>query len=259
MKERGNVKKVECVGHIQKRMGTRLRKVKKDKKLGDTGKLTDRLIKELTIYYGLAIRRNKDSVEDMKKEILSTYYHKISTDDEPRHEYCPQSWCWYQARAHAEDPEIEAALEYDPPLHPDVAEAIYPVYKELSKDDLLNRCLGGYTQNSNESLNALIWKFAPKHLHSGKDTVEIAAFIGASMYNEGYSAILWMMADLGITIEEKCHAYASVINNRREKKKQARRARATKEARKARIEEQLDEESDVEQLEDVFYAPGAAD
>lgn len=257
------VEKRECVGHVQKRMGTRLRKVKKDQKLGGHGKLTDNLIKELTLYYGLAIRRNKDSTADMKNEILATYYHKISTDEEPRHEFCSIKWCWWlareQARKDADDPEFEAELEHDPPLHPDVAAAILPIYQDLSRDDLLDRCLGGYTQNSNESLNALIWKFAPKHLHSGKEIVEIAAYIGASIYNEGYSAILWMMADLGILIGEKCHAYATSVNERREKKKKARLAQATHKARKARIEELTDAESDVEQLEDVFYAPGAAD
>lgn len=47
------VKKSECVGHIQKRMGTRLRNIKKKEKLGGKGKLTDLVIKKLTTYYGL--------------------------------------------------------------------------------------------------------------------------------------------------------------------------------------------------------------
>lgn len=35
------VKKRECIGHVQKRMGTRLRNLKKQHKLGGRGKLTD--------------------------------------------------------------------------------------------------------------------------------------------------------------------------------------------------------------------------
>lgn len=63
------VMKYECVGHVEKRMGTRLRKVKKEKKLGGKNKLTDKLIKELTVCYDLAIRRNPNSVEVMYNAI----------------------------------------------------------------------------------------------------------------------------------------------------------------------------------------------
>ena len=45
------VSKKECVGHVQKRMGSRLRKLKKDTKgLGGKGKLTDKLITELSLF-----------------------------------------------------------------------------------------------------------------------------------------------------------------------------------------------------------------
>ena len=81
-------------------MGARLRKLKKDTKgLGGKGKLTAKLIDELTVYYGLAIRRNKDSKDNMKKAIWATLKHKCSTDDNPEHEDCPpglHSWCTYQ-------------------------------------------------------------------------------------------------------------------------------------------------------------------
>lgn len=67
------------------------------------GKLTDKIIGELTKYYGLAIRRHHDSVEEMRKEIWATYYHKSSTDKNPQHENCPSgenSWCkWRKAEA----------------------------------------------------------------------------------------------------------------------------------------------------------------
>ena len=32
-----------------------------------------------------------------------------------------------------------------------------PVFQDLSKDELLNKCLHGQTQNNNESLNNVIW------------------------------------------------------------------------------------------------------
>ena len=59
------VEKRECVGHVQKRMGTQLRKLKdsmKGKKLSDgktlggKNRLTDAAINTLTVYYGNATR-----------------------------------------------------------------------------------------------------------------------------------------------------------------------------------------------------------
>ena len=53
----------------------------------------------------------------------------------------------------------------NPPLGDNVLKIIKPIYKSLSSEELLTRCLGSETQN-NESLNFLIWTFAPKHIHS---------------------------------------------------------------------------------------------
>ena len=72
---------------LKKRMGTRLRNAKKaNKNIGgrDAGKLTDKVIGKLTKYYGLAIRRNSNSVNDMKKEVWATFYHKSSTEPAAR-------------------------------------------------------------------------------------------------------------------------------------------------------------------------------
>ena len=48
-----------------------------------TQSLTIELVKELSQNYGLAVRRNCDSVENMQKEIWAGFYHKISTDMKP--------------------------------------------------------------------------------------------------------------------------------------------------------------------------------
>lgn len=59
------VEKIDCVGHVQKRMGKHLLKLKsstkgklKDgKRIGGRGGLTEAKIKQLQRYYGLAIRQ----------------------------------------------------------------------------------------------------------------------------------------------------------------------------------------------------------
>ncbi|GFU72763.1 uncharacterized protein TNCV_3686951 [Trichonephila clavipes] len=102
------VEKLECIGHVQKRMGARLRALKnnlKSTKLSDNkpisgrGRLTDAEILLLQNYYGLAIRRNVGkSVADMSKSIWAIYFHKLSTDKNPQHALCPmgeESWCGY--------------------------------------------------------------------------------------------------------------------------------------------------------------------
>ncbi|GFV90859.1 uncharacterized protein TNCV_2324281 [Trichonephila clavipes] len=92
------VEKLECVGHVQKRMGTRLRnilKMSKGIKLSDgknisgRGRLTLKEVDSIQHYYGLAIRKNLSSVEDVKRAIRAIYFHKLSTEDNPQHALCP--------------------------------------------------------------------------------------------------------------------------------------------------------------------------
>ncbi|CAB3232299.1 unnamed protein product [Arctia plantaginis] len=133
------VTKKECIGHVQKRMGKRLRDIvnntveemkdkngKKKKLLGGKGKLIGKLIDKLTVYYGLAIRRHCDSVDSMYKAIWASYFHNCSTDKNPQHDNCPigeNSWCsWQKARALGTLPSYKHDYEA---LPPDVATAIF--------------------------------------------------------------------------------------------------------------------------------------
>ena len=77
------IEKTDCVGHIQKRMGTALHNLKmqyKGQKLADgktidgTGRLTDKVINSLQ-NYGDAIRRNKGDLQAMTKAVQSTLLH----------------------------------------------------------------------------------------------------------------------------------------------------------------------------------------
>ncbi|GFX61793.1 uncharacterized protein TNCV_1382911 [Trichonephila clavipes] len=101
------VEKLECVGHVQKRMGTRLRnilKMSKGIKLSDgknisgRGQLTLKEVDSIQHYYGLAIRKKLSSVEDMKRAIWAIYFHKLSTEDNPQHALCPLGEdSWYRS------------------------------------------------------------------------------------------------------------------------------------------------------------------
>lgn len=78
------VKKLECIGHIQKRVGNHLRKLKKTiKGLGGKGKLTDRFIDKLQNYYGIAIRSNKGNLKEMQSAVIAAFYHCCSSSKHP--------------------------------------------------------------------------------------------------------------------------------------------------------------------------------
>ena len=96
--------KLEGVGHAQKRLGTRFRKLRDDmkgKKLGDgkgilgKGRLTDKIINKMQNYCGMAISQNTLSSQNndkekalysMKKSVLATLWHCTDMpDNQERH------------------------------------------------------------------------------------------------------------------------------------------------------------------------------
>lgn len=211
------VHKKKCIGHVQKRMGSRLRQVKtKTKGLGGKDKLTGKMIDKLTVYYGLAIRRHCDSVENMRTAIWSTYNHYSSTEQKPNHGQCPNgedSWCSHQ-RAKASNQLVTYKQDYQP-LPSDVLTAIKQIYEALSEEDLLERCVGGFNQNSNESLNQLIWKISPKNLNTSSTTGQLAAYIAASIFNEGIKALLKILNELGVNSGSNMHRFAEKKDKQR--------------------------------------------
>ncbi|XP_057337726.1 uncharacterized protein LOC130675860 [Microplitis mediator] len=225
------INKKECIGHVQKRMGTRLRELvkttvvdsetKKGKKikrksLSGNGKLTAKMIDKLTVYYGLAIQRNHDCVTKMKNAIWATYYHYCSTDEKPQHDKCPRgedSWCEWQKSAAANT--LDSFKHSYNALPIDVTTAIKPIYEDLSKDALLQRCLGGFTQNNTESLNQLIWRISPKSVSDTAIVVEIAANVAASVFNEGSFALLAFLDEMGISTGPSAHQWARLTDELR--------------------------------------------
>ncbi|GFT14267.1 uncharacterized protein TNCV_4591171 [Trichonephila clavipes] len=147
-----SIEKVECVGHIQKRMGARLRKLKtmnRGKKLSDgksissKNRLTDKFIDTITTYYGNAIRQNNSSVSDMRQAIWAIYCHYRSTDEEPMHHFCPigdTSWCKYQKAVATNSASLFKHKNIVPIA---VMDEIKPIIAELSAPKLLKKMCGG--------------------------------------------------------------------------------------------------------------------
>lgn len=72
------VTKHGCIGHVQKGMGTVLKKLKKETPGQIKGKLTDAMKKKMSNYWGIALWSNVGNLEGMKKEVLASTSHCTS-------------------------------------------------------------------------------------------------------------------------------------------------------------------------------------
>lgn len=260
------IEKLECYLHVKKRMGSRCRSLKKaDKSLGGksktTLKLTVNLINKLQKYYGLAIMRHQDNVDEMYKAIWATFHHLSSTDKNPNHGNCPEgaeSWCAYR-RAEAEELNLTKFKHDYLPLDPKVQEALKPIYEDLSRRELLDRCKGNNTQNNNESYNGLLWHFAPKHLHSGLKTIELSNYFATSIFNDGYSSILKIFNVMGVIIGPAARDFAASKDETRLRIAEHRQQAATKEGRSSRRSASAAQQAHYEEDEGELYGPGIAD
>ncbi|GFV41170.1 uncharacterized protein TNCV_1102331 [Trichonephila clavipes] len=143
-----SVTKLECIGYIQKRVGSRLRKLKKNVKgFGGKGKLTDKFIDKLQNYYGIAIRRNVEYLKKMQSAVIAAFFHYCSSNQNPMHGQCPtgkDSWCKYkQALCDG-----KVYVDKTAGLSNSVIKVIKPTYLALCDKELLKKCLHAETEYS---------------------------------------------------------------------------------------------------------------
>ena len=105
------IQKLECIGHIQKRVGDRLLKIRKDgyfngcededensKKKKNKLRLINKDINKLQNYYGIAMRSSTgDTIWQLRKSVAASFYRCCESSSlEQRHQFCPStdsSWC----------------------------------------------------------------------------------------------------------------------------------------------------------------------
>ncbi|KZC13151.1 hypothetical protein WN55_05772, partial [Dufourea novaeangliae] len=127
---------------------------------------------------------------------------------------------------------------------------ILPIYEDLSRSDVLEMCLGGHTQNANESFNSTVGRLAPKHLHSGSKIIEIAAYIATGIFN---------FNTLNLQIGPECKFYAENQDAQRMTRQERRTKSSSKEARRARRQHQIEQQSFYMKADDLLCGPGIAD
>lgn len=152
-----------------------------------------------------------------------------------------------------------AQVESFKTLSEEVLNAIHPIYKNLSNETLLNRCLGGFTQNNNESYNNLIWRIAPKITNSSARIVETATYIAVYLFNEGATSLLKIMNTMGIKIGRNAAQFTASSDTRRFNQADIRAQHATREARVQRRLAKSQLEDEILAKEDSFYGPGIDD
>ena len=168
------IRKLECCGHVQKRMGKRLmdkvlqcktksytENEKTYKGLGGQNRLTQKSIQRIQGHYGTAIRNNHGYVPAMKKAIMTIWKHCAKD-----HSEC-EDWC---------------------PSKTGKGDEIKPVFEALCSNDLLKKCAHGGTQNTNESFHHLIW-----------ERLELAVADATIAYNDGELGRLDVFHVLGLS------------------------------------------------------------
>ncbi|GFU96841.1 transposable element Tc1 transposase [Trichonephila clavipes] len=192
------------------------------------------MIDLITTYYGNAIRQNKTCLSDMRKAVWAVYFHIRSSDEEPLHSFCPvgpNSWCKYQNQV------VEGSVEtfrHSNKLSVAVMNAIKPVFNDLSQPKLLQKCLGGKTQNNNESINSLIWKLCPKTLGCGRKIVDISTNEAIVIFNDGNQGRLKIMQSLGLTVGQFAHKFVTLVDIKRIQTAEVHFNLRTKEVRQAK-------------------------
>ena len=228
------VEKMDCVGHVQKRMGKHLLKLKSSTKgklkdgktIGGRGRLTEAKIKQLQRYYGLAIRQNvltkpnptetevQVAVYTMKKNIIATLSHNVEAESvAAQHRYCPpgaNSWCkWQQDKATG-----TKTYKHENLLPPVFLDVLRPMFMTLSETNLLGRCVKGATQNRNECINSLVWIRCPKHKFHGKKIVQFAIASAVCHYHAGAASRKNIMERLSYQ-EENIQKRSAVLRTKK--------------------------------------------
>lgn len=227
-----NIVKGECVGHVQKRVGTRLRKLKErcrgkvlsdGKKLFGKGRLTEKAINTLQNYYGIAIRSNAGDLYGMKKSVAAIIHHcSVCKTKDFQHMYCPtteNTWCRYQSDILTG----KDTYKHKPLLPEAVSNEIKHLfsYKDLGSDELLSKCLHGKTQNANESINNVIWTRCPKRIYVGRQVLEMGVSSAVINFNEGFKGLRGVFEK--VFIDVGLHAKMGLKNRDRQRLREMQR------------------------------------
>ena len=219
------------------------------------GKMTDPDIDTLQSLYRKAIVDHPGNLTGMTTACWGVYYHYISTDEDPQHDFCPEgedSWCKYQqAVATGQTPPHTHTL-----IPADYREAVEKVFEDLCDESLLSRCLLGATQNRNESFNSLIWSRCSKTDFSGTPTVQIAASLAVMVFNGRSQSLTQVMDNIGVKAGPLCSAHLACRDMAHVRAASYVVSEKVKHRRKSKRRRKKGKEEDLVMEEGVTYESG---
>ena len=180
-------------------MGSGLREYKRKKRglkladglsVGGKGRLVDRLIDKIQNYYVEAIRNHANDLDGMVNAIWAIYKHIIVDDSqslEEQHSLCPKdntTWCSYWKHPGTYDSSKRLTCVF--------LDVLKPLFTNLSNSSLLSRCLAGHTQNQNEAINRLLWRFC------GIEKLRYAVSETVCHFNIGSWSRVELMKNIGV-------------------------------------------------------------
>lgn len=208
------------------------------KRIGGKGVLTKKAILNIQGHYGAAIRKNAGNLDQMREDIWAIWHHRRRD-----HRYCG-NWC--PSKSGRGDPDKNALPDY-------VTDAILPVFQTLSQDSLLNTCLHGGTQNTNESFHNVIWQRCPKTIFVGKKRIQLAVDDATIVYNDGECGRFPVFEKLGMEVGKWTKLCFQQLDRNRVRGVQIQALDVVKFARKTRTREAAEREEGRED----FYLSGA--
>ncbi len=220
-----DIKKLECVNHVAKRMGKRLLERKKTVKGlgGKNGGLTIEACKKIQAYYHWIITSSDGDVNRMSRRLEALYRHISSSDANPDHDLCEAEYCKYASEKLERDQQMGKRkgkkkkmplMKYRheaPHFHilANQMEKVKDIFEDLSRMELLSKVAHGRTQNSNECFNSTVWNLLPKNGFASRTLVEFAVNMAICQFNEGQRPILEILSSLGVPIgnglKKYCH------------------------------------------------------
>ena len=108
------------------------------------------------------------------------------------------------------------------------------IFKELSNEDLLKKCLHRMTQNQNESFNAMIWSRIPKSTYVSFSQLQLGVYDAVANFNIGRKASILIFEKLNMIPGKYCLEGCRKINEKRLSASKYVNLEATKKRKKIR-------------------------
>ena len=137
----------------------------------------------------------------MQINIMAGLHHSIiNADPREQHKYCmDQSVQWCNYKKQLENPQSKSKnTKKKDKLPQSFLPHMLPLYKRLSDESLLKRCVSGLTQNQNESFNGSLWQRCPKERYFGAAAVKRALALSVSAWNMGSQSLIPIFHNLNL-------------------------------------------------------------